>query len=391
MVQTMERSSGRRSPADLPEALRDAIQAQRDEAERLRRLPDGLTDVLRAAGAFGLTTPIERAGAELSLTALVDLYEAFGRIDGPVAWTIWNGNMGFAAAMLDPAAADRIWTGERDPVVANSARVTGTALGVDGGYRLSGRWDIVSAVDAADWAALFGVVLEGDGPRFDAHGAPDVRVFFVPRADMEVIDTWHTSGMRGTGSNSVVVEGAIVAEDLAISPFAPALLDRPLYRIPAFTIASCGAAPIVVGIAQAALDEVVALAPSKATDGGQVLAQRGHAHTWLGAAQTSLDAARALLRQAASTIDAMAAAGEAVDELPRARLRAAMSHAAQVARDVLSRSQQLASSTAVYTDNRIERLVRDGNVAAQHMILSATHIDILGRLMVGQPAGTPIV
>jgi alkylation response protein AidB-like acyl-CoA dehydrogenase len=391
MVQTLPRSNTRPTATDLPGHLREAIESQRDEAERMRRLPAALAEELRAAGAFALTTPTERGGSELTLAALVEVYEAFGRIDGPVAWNVWNGNMGFAAAMLDEVAADRIWPGDRDPIVANSARVTGAAQPADGGYRLSGRWDIVSAIDAADWVALFGVVLDGDGPRVDAAGHPDVRVFFVPTTDVQVIDTWHTSGMRGTGSNSVVAEGAFVPADLAISPFAPARLDRPRYRVPAFTIASLGAAPIVVGIAQAAIDEVVAMAPTKPTDGGQLLAERAHAHSWLGAAQTSLDAARALLRHAAATIDAMADAGDAVDELPRARLRAAMSHATEVARDVLSKCQQLASSTAVYTDNRIERLVRDGNVAAQHMILSSTHLDILGRLMVGQPAGTPIV
>lgn len=133
--------------------------------------------------------------------------------------------------------------------------------------------------------------MDGDGPRVTPAG-PDVRVFFLPRADVQVLDTWHTRGMRGTGSNSVVVDEVLVPEHLTVSPFAPSRIDRPLYRIPAFTIASTGSAPIVVGIAQAALDEVVAMAPTKRTENGQVLAERPHAHARIGAAQTSLDAAR---------------------------------------------------------------------------------------------------
>jgi alkylation response protein AidB-like acyl-CoA dehydrogenase len=374
----------------LAESLRPAIETHRDEAEALRRLPDALVDELRRAGAFNLTTPRERGGRELSLLDVLDVYEAFGRIDGSVAWTVWNGNLGFAAAMLAEPAADAIWSGTDDPIIANSARPVGRAEPAGAGYVLSGRWDIVSAVDAADWVALFGFVMDGGQPRLTPAG-PDIRVFFLPRGHYEILDTWHTSGMRGTGSNTVVVDGAFVTEAMAISPFAPARIDRPLYRVPAFTIASSGSAPIVVGIAQAAIDEVVALAPTKATDNGQVLLDRPHAASRLGGAQTSLDAARALLRHAAAAIDDAAGAGRPVDEAVRARMRAAMSHAAAVSRDVLTTCRELASSTAVYLGQPIERLIRDGEVATQHAILARTHLDIRGRLMLGLDAGVPVV
>src|SRR3954447_21281034 len=82
----------------LPEGIRPAVEAHRPAAEEMRRLPAPLVDELRQAGAFGLTTPRERGGWELALLALLDVYEALGRVDGPVAWNVWNGNLGFAAA-----------------------------------------------------------------------------------------------------------------------------------------------------------------------------------------------------------------------------------------------------------------------------------------------------
>jgi alkylation response protein AidB-like acyl-CoA dehydrogenase len=376
--------------AALAESVRPSIVAHREAADRLRRLPAELTEILRDAGAFRLSTPVERDGFELPLAPQVEIYEALGRIDGPVAWNIWNGNIGFAAALLDEGAADRIWTGDRDPIIANSARVAGAGAPVEGGFELSGRWDMVSAIDIADWVALFAMVMDGDGPRMTPTG-PDVRVFFVPAADVEVLDTWHTTGMRGTGSKTVVVDATFVSEGLAISPFSRARIDRPLFRVPAFTIASIGVAPIVIGIAQALVDEIVRIAPTKGTDDGRPLAERAHAQSQIASAQMALDAARLLLGDAAATIDAAAAADEDVSELLRARLRAAMSHAASVGREILSTGQLLASSSAVYTDNRIEHLVRDGQVAAQHMLLSPTHLDILGRLTLGLDAGTAIV
>ena len=274
---------------------------------------------MRAAGAFRLTTPIERGGFEAPLTTLVDLFEAIARVDGPAAWNVWNGNTGFGAALLPEEAGDEIWGLDGDPIIANSARVAGTATVAGGDLVLSGRWDIVSAIDIADWVALFGMVVDGDRPRIGPAG-PDVRVFFLRREEVTVLDTWHTHGMRGTGSNTVVVDRVAVPEHRTVSPFTPSRIDRPLYRVPAFTIASTGSTPIVVGIAQAAIDEVIALAPTKRTDNGQVLAERPHAHSRIGAAQTSLDAARALLRSCAAAIDETAEAGEPVTELLRARI-----------------------------------------------------------------------
>jgi len=197
--------------------------------------------------------------------------------------------------------------------------------------------------------------------------------------------------MRGTGSNAVVADGARVPSYLAVSPFAPARIEAPRYRIPAFTIASLGAAPIVVGIAQATIDVVLALAPTKGTDNGEPLATRAHAQHELAAAQTALDAARLLLRDAAAHIDKAADADEPVTDLLRARLRAAISHAAITVREVLGTCQRLASSTAIYVDHPIEQLLRDGSTATQHMILAETHLDIYGRLLLGQPAGTPLI
>jgi len=376
---------------DLPNALQEVIERHRDEADADRRLPPALTETLREAGAFRLLAPRRLGGYEASLGDAVRIYEAFGYIDAAVAWNIWNGNMGFAAAMLDDDAIEQIWGGGADPIIANSARVAGGATQTDGGFVLSGRWDIVSAIDIADWVALFGVVMDGDGPRMLPIGAPDVRVFFVRRADVQVLDTWHTTGMRGTGSNTVIADGVRVPACRAISPFAPARDDAAaVYRIPAFTLASHGAASIVVGAAQAAIDAVIALAPTKATDNG-MLATRAHAQSQIAAAQMKVHAARLLLRDAAAEIDAAAQAGEPVGELLRARLRAAMSHAAIVSREALGTCQRLASSSAVYAGNPVERLVRDGMAAAQHMILSETHLDILGRLMFGIDPGSPII
>src|SRR6476659_6444193 len=112
---------------DLADFMHPAIEAARDEGERLRRMPASLAEELRAAGAFRLTTPVELGGHECRLADQVVVLEALARVDGPVAWNVWNGNLGFAAAMLDADAATAIWDGDRDPIIANAAQPTGTA------------------------------------------------------------------------------------------------------------------------------------------------------------------------------------------------------------------------------------------------------------------------
>lgn len=205
-------------PRTIPALLRTEILAGADEAKSIRRLPPTLLASLRAAGAFRLLTPRELGGFECDLRTMCEVIEAFARIDGSVAWNVWNGNLGFSAAMLDNAGVDAIWGSQPDPVIANSARVVGAATPTDDGFVLSGRWDIVSAIDSCDWVVLFGIVLDGDAPRFVSPGMPDVRAFYLSRDQFSILDTWHVSAMRGTGSNTVVVDDALVPGFLAPSP-----------------------------------------------------------------------------------------------------------------------------------------------------------------------------
>ena len=196
------------------------------------------------------------------------MFEQLGYLDAPTAWNVWNGNIGFAAALLDDEAVSIVWS---DGPTRSSATRPGRRArppAESDGFRLSGRWDIVSGVDNADWITLFGIVMDGLAAAHDRRRTGHPGVLPASRADVQILDTWHTAGMRGTGSNAVVVDNAFVPAHLAISPFAPSRLDRPTYRIPAFTLASTGAAPIVVGATQAAIDEVLALARPRAQTTG---------------------------------------------------------------------------------------------------------------------------
>jgi 3-hydroxy-9,10-secoandrosta-1,3,5(10)-triene-9,17-dione monooxygenase len=83
----------------------------------------------------------------------------------------------------------------------------------DGGYRVSGRWPFSSGSDHCAWA-MVGIVV----PPTDGDGPPSPRWCLLPRSDYTVEDTWHTCALRGTGSNTVVVDNAFVPAYRTVDP-----------------------------------------------------------------------------------------------------------------------------------------------------------------------------
>jgi len=283
----------------LAARLRPALQAAADELDQRDDIPGHLLAELRDAGALRLLTPRELGGHEASLPTVLQVYEEFGQIDASVAWIMYNGNYGFIGALLDPAGTERIWAaGAAEPIFANSSS-PGAAVRVEGGYRLSGHWKIVSGVNAADWVVLTAVIDNGSTPQVTGIGGmrSGFRQFAVPAEQVTIKNTWHVSGMRATGSNDVTVNDLFVPEELSVRFDIPARIARPLYR-PGYmlTLVSAGCSTVVLGIAAAAIEEMVRLAAAK-DDGA--LAGNPRVQAAIAESDAELRAARLLLYSAA--------------------------------------------------------------------------------------------
>lgn len=374
-------------PRAAARSARAAILDARPELDRLRRITPDLLERLRAAHLFRLYTPVELGGYEADPVVVAEVYEELARADGSVAWSVWNGNLGFVAAHLTDAGVRTVWANGPDPVICNSARPAGTAVPDGDGYRLSGRWNIVSAVDSADWITVFGIVLDGAGPRITPAGGPDLRAFFVRPDQVQILDSWHVGGMRGTGSNDVVIDGAFVPEELTMHPLGSAHVDRPAYRLPVFTTLASGAAATCLGIAQAAIDAVVELAPTKATMAGPGLADQAGAQAVLGRASALLEAARLGMHRRLAELWATVADGDEATPAQRGALRGAISLAAEVAREVTTSMYQLGSSAALYEGHPLERAMRDVHAAAQHVLVQPINYELAGRTLLGMDPG----
>jgi alkylation response protein AidB-like acyl-CoA dehydrogenase len=360
-------------PVALPESLRSAITAAAACSEQQGNIPTELRDALRVGGAFRLLTPSELGGWEASLPTVLDIYERFGYIDASVGLLVWNANFGFVGAMFEPAGVAQIWGDGTEPVFANSGQ-PGTAVPVDGGYRLSGEWKIVSGVGGADWVILIGL-------------APEIRLLAVRIDQVSIQDTWDVTGMRATGSNNVTADDIFVPTELTVALDSAPRIDRPLYRgfIPTLVFPGCSA--VTLGVARRAIDETVALVGTKPSMTGGTVAEAARTQHTIEKSAAAVTAARLLLNHAAEELHM---AGDEVTLEQRAALRAAMTHAADVSRQALVALYEVAGSAALYRSNPIERIFRDGMAALQHANHSAIFLEAAGRVRLGLEPGVPV-
>ncbi len=374
------------SPSDISgllEAIRQIaprIHQRRDEFDRLRRLPDGIFDALADAGLFRLWLPRAVGGPELSPFEFMSVIEAVSALDGSVGWVIGNGGgMSRAGGYIGRDVA-RGWFADRRAFVAAATGAVGTATPVRGGYRVSGRWPFGSG---AHHASLFmGLAAERpDAPRLCC---------YVDRRHVTILDNWHVSGLRGTGScdfelHDVFVPAAHVHPLLDMTPTDPGLV----YRMPPLSVFAWTISAVPLGIARGAIDAFVELAGRKTSLGtSTLLRERELIQSTVGRAEAMHRAARAFL------VDAMTELMEATDgegeRLVEARMafRLAAAFAAENATHIVEMLAAAAGSPSILETCRLERAVRDAHAAARHIAMSPNNYIVGGKLALGLDIST---
>ena len=211
--------------------LREQIREASAEIERGRRLPVAIARAMADAGVFGMAMPRVWGGPELDPLTQFRVIEALAIADGSVGWcAMINCDGGYITAFLDQDVARLMYP---DPLVATgaAATTTGQATRVPGGYRVSGRFPFVSGCQHCEWVWLGCIVVENGVPQIDDNGVPETRQCLLRLSQCEILDTWHTTRLRGTGSNDVVVRDEFVEERRSFSFQDPKLVTRcgPLY------------------------------------------------------------------------------------------------------------------------------------------------------------------
>ena len=358
----------------------DAASKMWGEIDSGRRLPDELVELLRDSGLLRAGAPAEVGGLELPPQVGLRAAEELARGDASTGWCVAIGiTSTLLVAYLPPSSRDQLFGGGRG-LAAGVWAPRGKGRSVDGGVVVSGRWAFCSGICHAD--VLFA------GCMVDEASVPSVVV--LPTKDLQLLDNWHTLGLRGTGSHDTVADEVFVPADRVVSIFNGPVLDRPLYRFPPFGFFALSVAAPALGNARAAIDDLVELAGGKKGLGStRTLAERTATQSAVAAAESALGAARALYYQAID--DAWRASQTSDNHVPvsvelRNRLRLAATHAARTSADVVRAMYDLAGGTAIYDTSPLQRRFRDAFTATAHFQVNEASRELPGRILLGQRA-----
>lgn len=249
---------------DAAAALAPRVQASVLESEQSRRLPVPLVEAMAQAGFFRLWIPRAIGGEEAAPMTLVRVVEEISRADGAAGWCMAiGGAYGVFGGYLGKDAARDIYGS--DPLVrtAGALRPFGIARIVDGGYRVTGRWPLGSGCQHSGWMIGNCRIFDGDQPRLRPDGTPVMRFMLFPTAQCEILDTWHSIGLRGTGSHDYAIADAFVPSTQSLSFREPPVERGPLYAFPTIALFGAALAAVPLGIARHAIDTLVELVGRK--------------------------------------------------------------------------------------------------------------------------------
>ena len=211
----------------------------------------------------------------------------------------------------------------------------------------------------------------------------------VPKDAIEFLDTWHSTGLRGTGSTDFKLTDHRVPSAHIVGLEVRKMPDTPLFQFPNFTLLALGIGAVSMGIARAALNEFVDLAQQKKRiSSSSTIAERSHTQMQIATAEAKLRSARAFYYDSVEQAWARALAGDTVDVDQRRNLRLATTHAVMASAEVVDSAYNLAGGISVYQSSNLQRHFRDIHVVTQHIMVAPSTLETTGRLFLGLPTNT---
>ncbi|MCW2750064.1 MAG: acyl-CoA dehydrogenase [Aeromicrobium sp.] len=360
------------------------IKEYRKQADRERTTHPIVFEALRELGIPRMWVSREFGGGQVSLKTGSAVIQALARLDASVAWQMGvQGAIGRLSDYLPEPTARKLFA-DHTGLVVGGVNPTGRAEMVPGGYRLRGQWGFASGSAHADWLVCAAVVTANGEPRMTS-GGRKTRMLFVPKSDCQMLDTWYTLGLRGTGSNHYEVDGVFVPEDFTVD--GAAILqppsDRPSrgYAIGYYDFGPFTSASTALGVAQDALDSFKELAFAKTPAAGtSTLAASHTTQEKLARAEMLVHSARLLLADAAEHASLYGQDGG--DELS-ALIRLTTATVAENTSTAVTITYTLAGSSSLYATSRLERCFRDIHSVVKHITLSPSHFEMVGQYLLG--------
>lgn len=355
------------------------------ETEQRGHLSAELATELVKTGITRAHAPTELGAPEATPMESSAALQELGRADGSAAWcAMISATTSLASGFLPPEWSEKIY-GPAESITGGFAAPMGRARQVDGGLSVTGQWQWGSGSHNCTWLGGGALVVDDDGrPTKRADGLSVPFTFFEPD-QFELLDTWHVSGLKGTGSTDYRVADAFVPEGRWFQIGGDPVRPEPMYRFPFYGALALGVSSVMLGLAARAIDELLDIARSKKPQGSsKSLAERAVVQGQLSEARAAHLSATYLLDRHVSETWAAAVAGTVPDRL-RFDLRLATSHAAQASVRAVDLCYHAMGGAAVYDTAPIQRVFRDVHVAIQHAMVAPRTFEVLGREAFGLP------
>src|SRR3954451_190980 len=372
--------------------LEDLLSAEADAGERARRLTDRTVGALIDSGVLRMWLPRALGGLEVDFASGLRVMEELARVDASAAWVAFVVcGSAFAAARMSDEAAARVHARPQD-LLCGSLNPPGRASPVEGGYQLTGRWPFTSGRDHAAWL-LLSATLSGEAPPSPA-GRPAPILCLVPAAASIVHDTWHTGGLRATGSNDVEVIGAFVPEGMTFR--IDSAEDRrsryhqgALYRAPLCGGIGTPIAAVALGIARKAIDTGLDIAGRKTPVGrASPLRDQPTLQADVARAEAAVRSAGSWLHATADRISELCSRRAPLPTELRRDLLLASVNATRSAAYAVDLMHLSAGGSAVYAACPLERALRDMHTLTQHRRGAPIQFEIAGRMLLGLDPGS---
>lgn len=363
-------------------ALAPLIASEADEIERTRRLTPAVVSALIDNGLYCALLPQSLGGAEAPIETFMQMLEEIAKADASTAWCLGQCSVcAMIAASLDHDTAQEIFN--TAPGILAWGAIGHEARSVDGGYRVTARWDFASGSRQASWLGAHVRVLGSDGvPRKNPDGSPEVRTILFPAASAALHDVWEAIGLAGTGTDSYEVADLFIPERFtAFRDVSSALRETgPPYKIGTGSTFSLGFAAVSLGVARATLDAAIALARAKHQSlAASAMRDNQAVQGLIGRTEGDLRAAHAYLYATANAMwRDLCVTGE-FSAAHRSAVRLAATWTIHQSARVVDTAYHMAGATAVFRKHPFERRFRDMHAITQQIQARDTHYEDVGK------------
>ncbi|MEU4778757.1 acyl-CoA dehydrogenase family protein [Micromonospora sp. NPDC023633] len=381
--------------AELVRRASELVPLLREKAvwmDENRQLHADVIEAITDAGLLKMRVPVRYGGYESDMGTVVDVLAELGRGDGSTAWTVavWSIST-WLTGLFPDEVQDEVFS-TPDVRVCGILSPGAMAVPTDGGYIVNGKWSFNTGAQQSTWNTTAAVTpVEGGG------FAPVMLA--IPVADLEIVDDWHTSGLRGSGSITTIAKDVFVPAERAL-PMGPVLqgqhrsklnANAPIFNAPFMATACSIVSAPALGLALAAKDAFLERLPGRKITytSYENQSEAPITHIEVAGALVRIDEVEFHAHRAADLLDTKSRAGEPWTLEERARIRLNLGAACQRAEEAIGILANASGGSSVYRDVAIQRIRRDVQVLNLHAILHPnTNLELYGRIVCGLDANT---